>query len=180
MAQSLASFHLAATAGVAFCALFTGANLCISNIAVPTLLLPHPKPPTSETQNASKPISAIPSGKPATPSSHLARQWQHVYNIGSQVGPITALGGLASFVYAARTVPLGFVTQRQLLYLAAGLCVTVVPFTFVFMKSTNDELHRRANSAFNDEDIKAGGTVGQLQSRKTDDLIQRWSKLNLA
>lgn len=166
MAGNPATFVISTTAGIAFCSIFTGANLTISNATMPTLLLAQPRSSTSLEQ-------------PASPSSHLARQWQNLYNIGSKAGPVAALGGAASFTYAARSTLSILPLQARLLYIAAGLCLGILPFTLVFMKRTNDELHRRANIAKKGEEAKIDASGGVLESRTTPDLLQRWAGLNL-
>lgn len=166
MAGASINFNVATTAGIAFCSIFTGANLCMSNATLPTLLFPPPRSSTSSEQ-------------PASSSSHLARQWQNLYNLGSKAGPVIALGGATSFIYAARGSQAAIPLQARLLYAAAGLCLGILPFTLVFMKRTNDELHRRANIATKGEEPKIDAAQGTLESRTTPDLLQRWAGLNL-
>ena len=173
---------MASTLGITSSALFVGANLCLSYIAVPALLLPSPPtplPPPAHAQNAQSPTSTS-SKKPATGSLHLARQWQEVYRIGSKAGPVAALGSSAAFLYAIRGLPSGSKIQQRLFLAAAGLSVAIMPFTFGVMKRTNDELHRRAKAA-SDEDAEDGVAAkkASVESYQTHDLVRWWAKLNL-
>lgn len=174
MAQQIVNVRAASTLGMIFCAVFTGANLLMSTAVMPTLLLPgmveHYEPKEGQ-----------PSGRVclAAKSQHLARQWQNLYNIGSRAGPVVALGGVSSFVFAARSTPQGLTLSYRLSLTAAGLCVAILPFTLVFMKRLNDELHRRADAGFKSSKQQTSTGEGAFQNYETPDLIRRWSTLNL-
>jgi len=64
--------------------------------------------------------------------------------------------------------------------IAAGLVVSIAPFTFIVMSRTNNELRRRASAASNDED--AGPLMdkqkGSVETYPTNDLVKWWSSLN--
>ncbi|EXJ89991.1 hypothetical protein A1O3_03058 [Capronia epimyces CBS 606.96] len=182
MASSNSRTIVAGTLGLTFSAIFLGANLGISYISVPTLLLSSPRSPLPPPANA--PDEASPtttsSEKPATKPPHLARQWQHIFDIGKKAGPATAVLASASFLYAFRSLPLAATRQRRLFLTAAGLCLTIVPFTFIAMQRTNNELERRANAATKgeEEDIKLEARTGTVESYQTHDLLNRWATLN--
>ncbi|EXJ94663.1 hypothetical protein A1O1_03060 [Capronia coronata CBS 617.96] len=182
MAPSFNYTTVAGTLGLTFSAIFLGANLGISYITVPTLLLsspPSPLPPPANAPNAASLTSAA-SEKPVTKASHLARQWQHVYNIGKKAGPVAALLASASFLFAFRNLPVAATRQRRLFLAATGLCLSIVPFTFTAMKCTNGELTRRATAATRGEedDAKFDARAGTVESYQTHDLLNWWATLN--
>lgn len=182
MSQALNSFRFAATLGIAFSAMFIGGNLCMSNLAVPTLLLPaHPPSSSPQASNIGVTKAAKPASlhEPATPHSHLARQWQNLYNIGSKAGPVAALGSATSFLYAVSRLPAGSTSKQRLLVTAASLSVAIVPFTFIFMLRTNNEIHRRANAANRGEEAEIDNARKSVEGMQTPELITWWSKLNL-
>jgi len=182
MAQQQIAVSVAGMLGVTFSALFVGANLGISYIAVPALLLPSPPsalPSPANAHNAASPTSTS-SEKPATKPPHLARQWQDIFRMGSKAGPVAALLSSASFLYAFRRLPSGARLQQRLFIAAATSSLAIVPFTFGVMKRTNDELHRRANAATRgeEEESKAEAKEGSVESYQTPDLVRWWASLN--
>ncbi|ETI25073.1 hypothetical protein G647_04444 [Cladophialophora carrionii CBS 160.54] len=174
---------LGSVLGVTSSAVFFGANLGISFIAVPTLLLSSPSsglPVPANAENRASPTSTS-SEKPWTRPSHLARQWHSIYDIGKKAGPFFALLASGCWLHAARRLSAESRSQQRLLVAAAGLSVAVVPFTFVVMKRTNDELTRRATAAAKgeEEDAKADARTGTVEASQTHDLIRWWAQLNL-
>jgi len=152
-------------------------------VTVPILLLPSPPsllPSPANAPNDASPTSTS-SKKPATPSSHVARQWQQAYSLGSRGGPFVALISCASYLYAARKLLPAARLPRRLFLAAAALSVAIVPFTFGFMKRTNDELHRRANAATSGDDGEANSEAreGAVESYNIHDLVVWWSRLNV-
>ncbi|KAJ4545793.1 hypothetical protein HRR78_006069 [Exophiala dermatitidis] len=182
MAPSKTHITVAGTLGITLSAIFVGANLGISDISIPTLLLPPPPSPLPAPANADNAASptAISSEKPATKSPQLARQWQHIYDIGKKAGPAAALFASTSFLYAFRNLPEAATRQRRLFLAAAVLCLSIVPFTFGAMKRTNDELGRRARAALQgDEDVaNSDAAQGTIESYQTHDLLNWWATLN--
>lgn len=182
MAWNSTRTTVAGALGIAFSSIFLGANLGISYISVPTLLLPSPPSPLPAPANA--PNAASPTTTsletPATKPSHLSRQWQHVYDIGKKAGPVAALLASASFLHAFRSLPVAATRQRRLFLAAAGLCLTIVPFTFTAMRRTNNELGRRANLANKgeEEDARSEAKGGTVESYQTHDLLNWWATLN--
>lgn len=91
-----------------------------------------------------------------------------------------ALVSCVSYLYAARKLLPTAKLQYRLFLAAASLSIAIIPFTFGFMKRTNDELQRRANAAtIGDE----GGAFeharkGTVESYQTHDLMLWWSRLN--
>jgi Domain of unknown function (DUF1772) len=160
----------AALVGISLSSAFVGANLAISYLAVPSLLLPAPSKAASN---------------PATPSAHLARQWRSIY---SHAMPIAITGSAissASFVYAALQVPGSQSMQRNLLFAAASMAVFVVPYTLTLMAPTNSVLMERAKAGDMMEDSGQGDAteVGMpkaqgLSGCQTEELLSRWVMLN--
>ena len=177
MSQSI-SFQTATSIGLTLCAIFAGGNLTISSILVPSLLLASPSA-KSQPESEVKTTTSNQSIQPVTDPSHIARQWQYIYNIGSAAGPVAALGGAASFLYAIRKLPASSIVEPRLLVAAAVLCVAVIPFTLLFMIRTNNELHKRANAATAGEEPKIDGTAAGTEGYQTPELVRWWAKLNL-
>ncbi|KAI1608905.1 hypothetical protein EDD36DRAFT_78791 [Exophiala viscosa] len=174
---------LAGTLGIGFSAIFVGANLAITYITVPVLLLPSrssPLPPPANAANEESPTSTH-SKKPASKPSHLAQQWAAMYSLGSKGGPVAAILASGCYIYTARTLVYAASVQRRLLYTAAALSVAIVPFTFGVMKRTNDELHRRAHAADQGEhaDAKVDAKKDSVESYATPELMRWWSMLNI-
>lgn len=174
MSPSILAVRVASVSGIMFCSIFTGANLTVSKVVIPTLLLPAPTWQHEQNEKQDDEYKQL-----ATKSLHLARQWQNMYNIGSRAGPVVALGGLASFIFAARGQPDGLILNYRLSLVAAGLCVAILPFTLLFMKRLNDELHRRADAGLESSAIQPTGGDSAFQDRETAELIRKWSNLNL-
>ncbi|EXJ73444.1 uncharacterized protein A1O5_03204, partial [Cladophialophora psammophila CBS 110553] len=155
-----------------------GANLSISFLTVPALLLPSPSalPAPANSENTASPTS-VSSQRPATKSPHLARQWQYAYNIGKKPGPFFALLASGNWLYTVNHLPAEAKLRHRLLLAATGLSTAVIPFTFGVMKRTNDELHRRANAATRDEEegFKVEAPRGTVESCETHHLIQWWA-----
>jgi len=179
MALPVLAAPVAGTLGTTFSAIFVGANLGITYMTVPVLLLPSPATPLALPAHAPK--NSASSQKPATEPGHLARQWQATYSLGSKGGPFAALLASVSYLYAARTLPSAAKLQKQLFIAAAGLSLAIVPFTFVIMARTNHELHRRADAATKgaEEDFKADAKEGSIESYHTPDLVRWWATLNI-
>lgn len=174
MSLSVTGVRVAIASGIMFCSIFTGANLTVSYVIIPTLLLPAATGQREHNEKQDDDYKQL-----AAKSLHLARQWQNMYNIGSRAGPVVSLGGLASFVFAARGLPHSLVLNYRLSLLAAGLCVAILPFTLLFMKRVNDELHRRADSGLKSSAQSPTGGDSTFKDCETAELLRRWSNLNL-
>ena len=181
--SSILSGPLAGTLGIGFSAIFVGANMAITYITVPVLLLPSassPLPSPANAANEDSPTSTQ-SKKPVSKPSHLAQQWAALYSLGSKGGPVAAILASGSYIYAARKLVKASSFRGRLLYTAAALSLAIVPFTFGFMKRTNDELHRRAHAADQGEeaDAKVGAKSGSVEGYQTPELMRWWSVLNI-
>jgi hypothetical protein len=166
---------LAATlVGITLSSSFVGANLGISYLAVPSLLLPAPQQSaTTSSANA------------ATPSPNLARQWRYIYDRAMPVAIAGSLMTSASFIYAALQLTDIHPAQRNLLIAAGAIVVCVVPYTRALMQPTNSLLMERAamgdaGKDVSEEDVTEVGmskTRG-LRGYRTEELLNRWGTLN--
>ena len=118
--------------GLTASSIFFGANLGMSFIFIPTLLLAAP-PSASQAQlngENTASLNSSSSERPAANPSHLARQWLAMYDIGKKAGPFFALLATGSWLYTALQVPAGFRTQQRLFAAASFLSIAILPFTF--------------------------------------------------
>ena len=171
---------LVATAlGITFSAMFTGGGLALTNIALPALLLPAAGTPLLA------PAPATKSTKPATTATHLARQWQTVFNAGMVMMGALAGTSALSFLYCLSIIPQTARTRQYYYIAAAVLAAMPGPFTWWVMKYTNSELHRRATRA-EEEGIGdvtypdlVEGMQGGVEGYKIEELVTWWGQLNL-
>ena len=169
MATSLPRQVAPALVGITLSSMFVGANLAVSYLAVPSLLLPST--PQSATTSSTK---------AATSAPHLASQWRYIYDYAMPVAIAGSATSSASFIYAALQLRGSHSTQRNLLFAAASMAIFVVPYTLALMKPTNDVLMERAKRG--DTAGKAGeGDISRAQGisgYRTDELVNRWAMLN--
>lgn len=112
-------------------------------------------------------IPALLSSSPSVPSQVLAQQWAGIYNRGKALGPQAAAVSLLGYGY------LMYDRSRQgrgwgKYVGAAALTVGIVPFTVLFMDTTNQALLGAA-----------AGAAGSLSSGAVNELLARWRVLNL-
>lgn len=110
------------------------------------------------------------------PAPLLAKQWAILFNKGKNVIPPLALLASLSFGYlAVREWRAG--SPALYLYATAGVIApSFIPYTLVFMNSTNQKLLEKADTlAASDaeEEVKGG------QEETTHVLVDRWATLNL-
>lgn len=99
--------------------------------------------------------------------------WRGLYNYGVALMPKVAGTVALAYLYAgyASNPSQGATTRARTAYwVAAGVTVAIVPFTFVFMQPTNDELMAAAGSA-----VKAAAFGGEHVMQ----LVNKWAALNL-
>jgi hypothetical protein len=164
----------AAMVGITLSSTFVGANLAISYLAVPSLLLAKPSKSATD-----------PSPKAATSSPQLAMQWRYIYDHAMPVAITGSVISSASFIYAAVQVPRSNSMQRNLFFAAASMAVFVVPYTLALMNPTNSVLMERAKTGDAMNEIGEGDVteVGMpkaqgLNGYRTDQLLNRWAMLN--
>ena len=126
-------------------------NTTINYIAIPALLLDHPPGATSKAAPKQSGPATIP---------HLNRQWQEVYFRGHKVGPALAVG--AGFAHGSAAYFAKETAVKWFFGAAAASSVAIVPYTLLFMLSTNDELHERAASS------------KEIDGQKTLGLLHKW------
>jgi hypothetical protein len=115
----------------------------------------------------------------STPS-HLPTQWQLLYDHG--IGPVATLAissGTGFAVLAYRSAPSitdiptgGLLSShsKRNLYIAASVAVFgLVPYTRILMKSTNNELMRRA---------KVVKEAGEMKGQGTHEMVRKWGRYN--
>jgi hypothetical protein len=171
---------ISTTIGISLATLFAGSNYALSAIALPSLLLPAPTPgtyrPSASILAAQTPDEQT--QKAGTTPAHLARQWQKLHQLGQFSLPLTAIGSASAYLLAGFSIPDTLKTQRTLYITAAILAVSVAPFTRLVMKSTDDELHLRANAATEDnEATEEEGAMGE--GYQTQGLMKYWGGLLL-
>jgi Domain of unknown function (DUF1772) len=175
----------ATTLGIGLSGIFSGANLALSYIAIPGLLLPPAQANLEQKTTA----------RPATSPAQLARQWRVVYLLGKATLPFAALASCFCFLYVAwnlPTVPSPFAAaggEKQKLkwafYAAAGLAISIAPFTLIIMEKTNSALEGRASKAdatteSDDLDNSEPGIKGNKKGtdvESTEDLMRWWAVL---
>lgn len=160
------TFLSATLIGVAGSAAFSTVCLSISYLNVPSLLLPGPKV-------SDKTI-------PKTPSGHLARQWQLIYDIGKFTGSLVSLVSASSLIYAMTQIPTELKLQRQLYITAAALIVSIMPFTLLVLAPTNTKLLETAavEAKGLESEETHPGNVAAGKGHSTAELIRKWAGLN--
>jgi hypothetical protein len=95
--------------------------------------------------------------------SVLLQQWADLYNRGKKFGIATGVLSAGSYIFLASSLP----AKAAALYGAAGLCISIVPFTLLVMKGTNDQLFKENE---------------RLQKNENDvkNLLVKWGMLNSA
>ncbi|KAF8633065.1 hypothetical protein AX15_001540 [Amanita polypyramis BW_CC] len=155
----------------------SGGILSLSFLTVPTLLLPE-RPPERPTTSSS---SELPT--PATPISHVVRQWSYVYDTGKTIYPSIAASSALAFSYLAYILR-GRPDKFSKLYLtAAAVTLSIVPYTLGVMLPTNKRLEARAKhvgregmkSAEISEEEKA---KREKEDREVPGLMMKWAWLN--
>ncbi|KAL2812896.1 DUF1772-domain-containing protein [Aspergillus cavernicola] len=149
-------FRLAQAIGFSGAAWLSGNIAALSLIAVPALT-------TSRREDQA-------------PPKLLVKQWRNMYEAGKTQNPPIAATTAAAFFYLAWSVREGGPLFRQATYSRAGLYSTaavltlsIVPYTFVAMRTTNGSLLDLASSPteFSERATTASGT-----------LLDRWGFLN--
>ncbi|MDI1492790.1 MAG: hypothetical protein OHK93_004573 [Ramalina farinacea] len=145
------STRAALTFGLTASGLVAGTNTAMSIFAVPPMLL--------------------------APKQVMVQQWRKLFNLGLVWVPPTAVLASASLgyvAYASRSASKrdfgdvgGDASRWKGIAFAAAGILSIVPYTLMFMKPTNDKLIAESNGA------------GHLAEREVKALIEWWSRLNL-
>ncbi|KAF2627857.1 DUF1772-domain-containing protein [Macroventuria anomochaeta] len=104
-------------------------------------------------------------------AAHAVKLWRNNFEAGFALAPPIALAtasSLASCGWAARNLRTSGVKDGRLFWVAAALTVSIVPYTIIFMKSTNDKLLRYAKKE----------KLTTSESQETEGLLKRWVFLN--
>ncbi|CAG8897937.1 unnamed protein product [Penicillium egyptiacum] len=118
----------------------TGAMVCLSGVVIPVFL---------DTD---------------TDATHLLRQWVRVYHYGHIYMPAICVATCGLYGYIA----LNCVQRRT--YMLAGLCTfTMVPFTWIFMAPTNNDLFH----------LDGLSTLSSIELESVQGIVIRWSWLHL-
>ncbi|CAK7562925.1 MAG: hypothetical protein SEPTF4163_000781 [Sporothrix epigloea] len=128
-----------------------------------------------------------------SPTDVMLRQWGRMYHSGKLVFPGASLAAAAAYGYVyfattkASSLPKSLeVSTSNLPLIAAGLCLSIVPYTLLVLLPTNKQLLPKAQAFEEDAlltkaDKAAGaGTVYTAQQEQTaKQLVERWGVLNL-
>jgi hypothetical protein len=104
-------------------------------------------------------------------AGHAVKLWRNTFEAGFALAPPIALATASSLGFCAWTAR-GLLTHgvpsSRLYGISAAVTVGIVPFTIIFMKSTNDKLLRFAKK----EELTAS------ESQEGEALLKRWTFLN--
>lgn len=159
---------LCGTAGFVSSSVFYCMNTTINYLTFPAILLGQPPHPGSK---ASGDFFVPAMDVPASSVSHLNRQWQEIYFRGHRVGPALAIMGGTVFSTASYLADQGLV--KQVFAAATVSSFAIVPYTILFMLSTNDELHRRSFAI-----VKDPLASKNMDESETAALLSKWVALN--
>lgn len=104
-------------------------------------------------------------------AAHAVKLWKNNFEAGIALAPPIAVATASSLGFCAWSAPklLTFGVPNDRLFAAAALLtVSIVPFTIIFMGSTNDKLLRLAKK----EDLTTSET------QESEALLKRWAFLN--
>ncbi len=105
-----------------------------------------------------------------TQTDQLLRQWVCLYNYGHRLLPAISIATLVTYAYVVYRKWTGGASWTS--YAVAGaLTVGIIPFTLIFMHSTNNLLFRL------EEEIGANPKVTTLENAQT--LVTKWSRMHL-
>ncbi|KAK7713273.1 hypothetical protein SLS64_004522 [Diaporthe eres] len=138
--------------------LTAGGNLALSILVVPRLL--------------------------ESPTPLMLRQWVNSYNVTKVIFP--ALGSLSGFSYLFLSYHhrhSGAATRANAYFAAGLLCLSVMPYTGVFIVPTNKKIMRKAEEmkglkAVEGVEVEEKG-VGPLGEESSKWLVDHWGMLNL-
>ncbi|RAH73277.1 DUF1772 domain-containing protein [Aspergillus aculeatinus CBS 121060] len=156
MAASPFGYRLAHAIGLSGAAWLSGNIAALSLISVPAL---------AETQRET-----------SAPQGLIVKLWRKVYDKGKAQNPPVAAATATAFLYLAWSVRAGGPLFRHSQYSLTGLYTTaailtlsIVPYTIVTMRPTNNALIRLAQTP---EDLTSAGV------KESSTLLNRWVFLN--
>ncbi|KAK1636050.1 hypothetical protein BDP81DRAFT_320463 [Colletotrichum phormii] len=132
---------IATATGILGCAWWAGAAASLSMFSIPAII-----------QTSAEP-------------GHALKLWQHIFLNGASTGPKVALAITLSLAYSAYDRYDQGVAWKP--FVAAGaLSLAIVPYTIIFMSSTNNALMSGARG------------IATLGLSETTELLKRWQALN--
>ncbi|ERS96858.1 uncharacterized protein SPSK_00059 [Sporothrix schenckii 1099-18] len=127
-----------------------------------------------------------------SPTALMLRQWGRTFQAGKIVFPGAAATAAAAFGFVyyrtanAATPSSIEVSASALPLVAAGLCLSIVPYTLLILRPTNKELIAKAAQAEEDAQLSkadraaGAGTVYTAQEEASaKQLVDRWGTLSL-
>lgn len=103
-------------------------------------------------------------------TDHLLRQWVCLFNYGHRLLPAISIATLLIYAYEVFNRWTG--GESWISYAVAGaLTVGIIPFTLIFMHSTNNLLFRL------EDEIKTNPKVTSLDTAQK--LVTKWSRMHL-
>jgi hypothetical protein len=114
----------------------------------------------------------------ATGSPQLFHQWARMYHYGHQVLPGMAIGTFLLYTYAGfRKRRAGKINLWRVLMLAGLVTVSIIPFTLLIMKPTNDELFRLESVTRVPQTGENTG-VGVMDIKEARGLVVNWALMH--
>ena len=110
-----------------------------------------------------------------TDAHQLFHQWTRVYHYGHQVLPGMAIGTFLLYTLASvQNRRAEKQKQWRLLTLAGLVTVSIIPFTLLIMKPTNDELFRLESITSTVQSGEVAG-VEVMGIKEAEQLVMRWA-----
>ena len=105
-------------------------------------------------------------------SNNLLRQWARLYHYGHKYMPAVSVSATSLYGYGALRKRASH-RKQWLLYAAAGATtITMVPFTWVMMATTNEHLFRLKG-------VASTGTASAVELRTVQELVVKWAWLHV-
>ena len=106
-----------------------------------------------------------------TQSALLFRQWVRMYHYGHQALPTLAVSTFALYLYTAFRRTRSKTQQPWGIFVTAGVVtLSMLPFTWIFMLATNNELFRLERVARSDPQV--------MGIDEAKGLVRHWSRLH--
>ncbi|KAH8666003.1 hypothetical protein BGZ60DRAFT_410376 [Tricladium varicosporioides] len=147
--------RLAQTLGLTTTAIFSGVSIALSTILVPRIL--------------------------ESPAPLLVRQWGNMFARMKIVAPGVMLVSASAFTYASLILPASLTKHKTPYLIIAALNTAMLPYTIIFMSSTNNKLlaleeREKVGELELDKDGEARVAI---TSETAHSLVDWWGMLNL-
>ncbi|KAF1353902.1 hypothetical protein BDV97DRAFT_279548, partial [Delphinella strobiligena] len=113
-----------------------------------------------------------------SPAPLLVKQWKKIFDSGKVVAPPLSIISAAIFGGLAYREPKGS-AAFTLYTVAAVLVPSIVPYTLLVMKPTNDKLNEKAESLATTSLEDAAAEAGVAKEETAHGLLDKWITLNL-